>query len=283
MKPESNEAEQVANEIARRLEQRVEPIREEFKARGLNTQLLNGAITAAEVTVEDLGKDPSLFVAAVRDPQGLNSTLTAAGAKYRAQLEEAAEPFYDRLLNGVGEEMAILAPWSPQFRVGALQELLMLGDKTLAETRQIQESVTKLDVHLTGFKEQALLTLGQLSNVIGEQTPDKRPTLPVRLNPRVTVSSNLIERHQLDAVTNGAFQGENKLTVLTGACGTGKTQLAAALVQRCKDDGWPIVAWINSQTREDHVAGLARLGRQMGLSAGQDRSEIGVGWVFRAG
>ena len=49
--------------------------------------------------------------------------------------------------------------------------------------------------------------------------------------------------------------------------GSGKTQLAAAVAARCKEEGWPLVAWIHAASRKHIIANLYQLALQIGIDA----------------
>jgi tetratricopeptide (TPR) repeat protein len=88
------------------------------------------------------------------------------------------------------------------------------------------------------------------------------PALPPGFQPRPAVLT------QLNRV------GHGPAVVLTGTCGVGKTQLAAAYARARLADSWRLVAWVNARDSETLLAGLAAVAEAAGLSA--DGSGPGV-------
>jgi hypothetical protein len=80
-------------------------------------------------------------------------------------------------------------------------------------------------------------------------------------------SPGLLARpHLLDDLA--ALRGVPEAVVVAavnGARGVGKTQLAAQYARRAVAHGWPVVVWLDAETEEGVVAGLARLAAAVGL------------------
>jgi tetratricopeptide (TPR) repeat protein len=64
-------------------------------------------------------------------------------------------------------------------------------------------------------------------------------------------------RPALLAQLKDAGRGSPTIYVLTGPCGTGKTQLAAAYARARLAAGWRLVAWVNAEKADSVLAGLA--------------------------
>jgi tetratricopeptide (TPR) repeat protein len=68
--------------------------------------------------------------------------------------------------------------------------------------------------------------------------------------------------------------GQGPPVVLTGACGVGKTQLAAAYARARLADSWRLVAWVNARDSETLLAGLGAVAEAAGLSAGGSGPDV---------
>ncbi|HEX4251816.1 MAG TPA: hypothetical protein VH008_28410, partial [Pseudonocardia sp.] len=83
-----------------------------------------------------------------------------------------------------------------------------------------------------------------------------------------------------EAGLDGAFRGykgkSSPVVVITGPSGVGKTQLAAGYARARISEGWPLVAWINSGSHEDMLAGLLEFADAMSLRVPEEGSSRAV-------
>jgi len=137
-------------------------------------------------------------------------------------------------------------------------------------------TATRLEA-ITGLPEQvARLFLDAL------QAPDPRqwPTVPsagagpaVVATPGQVVVGEIpreppafVERETLARLTEAAGPGEVAVVyAVTGLRGVGKTQLAAAYARERVGQGWGLVGWVNAETADALLAGLARIADRLGV------------------
>ena len=89
----------------------------------------------------------------------------------------------------------------------------------------------------------------------------------IRFGSRPAIAAGFVKRQGQDELVEALFARAEPRTVLTGMRGSGKTQLAAAVVARCEEEGWPLVAWIRAASRKEILAGLYELALRVGIDA----------------
>jgi hypothetical protein len=81
-----------------------------------------------------------------------------------------------------------------------------------------------------------------------------------------TVAGLLARQYLLDRLVTAGQAGQaSVVSAVSGARGVGKTQLAAQYARRAVAHGWPVVVWLDAETEDQVVAGLAALAAAAGL------------------
>ena len=232
--------------IASRLEAEVADARRQCEEQRVDAGLLRSAVTEVEVLLGDLAKDNDVVVAAVRNPDDFGEVIRGRVQKYRRNVEEEAEPFFDALVRAVAGEFVLLAPGSKDFQVGALRQLLDGVDAILNELEIIKKQ-----------------TAHSGDRIDAEPVPRRPPR--IRLGSRPMEAAGFVERREQAGLFEEVLSGASGRTVLTGMRGSGKSQLATAVAARCEKEGWELVAWVPAGSREAVLSGLVELGLEFGV------------------
>ena len=243
-------------QIASRLEGKIADARRQCEDRGVAADLLRGAVTEVEVLLGDLAKDNDVVVAAVRNPDDFGEVIRGRVQKYRRNVEEEAEPFFDALVRAVAGEFVLLAPGSKDFQVGALRQLLDGVDAILDGIGEVKAGQEEQTAHFDG-------RFDRLEDVMSEPVP-RRPSR-IRFGSRPMKAAGFVGRREQAGLFEAVFAEVAARTAFTGMRGSGKSQLATAVAARCEAEDWPLVAWIPAGSREAVLSGLAELGRELGV------------------
>ena len=243
-------------QIASRLEGKIADARRQCEDRGVDADLLRGAVTEVEVLLKKLAKDNDVVVAAVRNPDSFGDVIRGRVQKRRRNVEEAAEPFFDALVRAVTEEFVLLAPGSKDFQIGALRQLLDGVDAILDGIGEVKAGQEEQTAHFDG-------RFDQLEDAMSRPVP-RRPSR-IRLGSRPMEAAGFVERREQAGLFGAVLSGASGRTVLTGMRGSGKSQLATAVAARCEKEDWPLVAWVPAGSREAVLSGLVELGLELGV------------------
>ena len=257
--------------IKARLQKQVDDASERYELAGVSRSALAGAVTEMEVALKELSGDDAAVLEAVRFPDSFETYLRRRTDGRRQNVEAAAESFFDDLTRIVAEEFIYQAPGSRGFDIAALKQLLAGQDQLLAGQEHLLEGQAETNDRV---REVASDTKAMATDIkeIHSAVTRNRSASPTRIRfgdrPRVTIG--FVKREGQDKLFDAIFTRAEPRTVLTGMRGSGKTQLAATVATRCEEEGWPLVAWIDAESRDRLIANLYNLALQTGINAPKD-------------
>ena len=247
---------QIERRVSQALATRTKVMRERCSNQGVDSNLLSGACTEVEIILEKIADDGELLLSAVRNPGAFPETLREHAARRRTNVEAAAEPYFDELVEAVATQYCVLAPWSPRFQVEAFKSILSGIDEIQENSRRSLEAhdIThdKLDTLSSKFDMMTCRSDGPNRVFFGSR-------------PDAVAGERFVERDEHEQLKALIADPNRHRTVLLGMRGCGKTQLAASLAKQCEDANWNLVAWINAVSRESIESDLVELAKQLGI------------------
>ena len=243
---------------------KVKAARQQCLDLGVDVSLLTQAETAVAALISTDAEHDLVVLSAVRDPAGFENYLRTRAAKYRQQIEEQAEPYFDALVRAVAAAYVEIAPWSDSFVVIALKSLL-------GECTDIKEQLNASQIENRQLFNQILQILQSLTEAIEYLN---EPSYTERVNfgsrPDVVAGDRFIERGEQKQLKAVITDPTRHRTVLLGMRGCGKTQLAAALAHTCEEAQWSLVAWMNAGSRAQLEGEFIELARKLKIDLSDD-------------
>ena len=255
--------------IAARLAAAVKDAKRRHKEQGLDVELLPGAATEVAALLEQVASDGGVVVAAVQDPDRFEDLLNERGQEFRKNVEEKAEPLFDELVRTVAREFTSLAPGSSRFSLEALKQLLTNTEETLKVARRIEARQIESQRDITEIKAD-VKDIAKAVNTPHAPVP-VRPS-PIRFGSRPMEALGFVTRSEQEDLFDAVFSAGAPRTILAGMHGCGKSQLAAAVAARCIEEEWPLVAWVNAESRQSVLEGLSELGQRIAVGETDDRT-----------
>ena len=268
-KPGSKAADALGTEIASRLEAAVKDARRRYTEQGLDVELLPGAATEVAALLEQVIADGGAVVAAVQDPDRFEDLLSEHGQEFRKKVEEKAEPLFDELVRTVAREFTSLATGSSRFGLEALKQLLNNDSEALAILHRMEAKQEASHNDIAEIKAD-VKDRAKVVNTPHAPVP-ARPSR-IRFGSRPMEALGFVTRSEQEDLFRAVFSAAAPRTVLVGMHGCGKSQLAAAVAARCVEEEWPLVAWVNAESRGSVLEGLSELGQRMGVGETDDRT-----------
>lgn len=211
--------------------------------------------TSAKTTIARLLDDENALGEAITKPKTFQSYVLNKSKPVRADYTPEEQEHLDALLHCVASEYLILAPKSPNYiktalkatveqlsKIGAALEELKDGQQELKDGQQRIESSVKL-LQASIDNKCNIKQTKQLNNAVWGSRPGPLKHW-IERNPK----SGNITLH--DAIFCSGTNDNPTLCVLIGPAGSGKTRLAASIADRCQDEKWSLVAWINAESDE---------------------------------
>ena len=231
---------------------------------GVDVSLLTQAETAVAALISTDTEQDLVVLSAVRDPAGFENYLRTRAAKYRQQIEEQAEPYFDALVRAVAAAYVEIAPWSDSFVVIALKSLL-------GECTDIKEQLNASQIENRQLFSQILQILQSLTEAIEDlNKPSCTEGVNFGSRPDVVAGDRFIERGEQKQLKAVITDPTRHRTVLLGMRGCGKTQLAAALAHTCEEAQWSLVAWMNAGSRAQLEGEFIELARKLKIDLSDD-------------
>jgi hypothetical protein avisC_02045 len=245
---------QIELSVRKALAARLQEMHKHRYSRDIDRQLLSGACTEVEIILNEIADDGELILSAALNPDSLPAVFHSRASQRRLNIEEAAEPYFDELIEAVATQYAALAPWSTRFQIEAFKSILSGIDEIQENSRRSLDAhaVTqdKIDTLSSKFDE-VVRHENMLSRVFFGSRPD------------VVVENRFVERSEQEHLNALIADPTRRRTVLVGMRGCGKTQLASALAQQCEDAHWSLVAWVNASSTESITSDLVELAREL--------------------
>ena len=245
---------QIERSVSKALAARIQEIHKHRCGQDIDRQLLSGVCTEVEILLNEIANDGGLVLSAVLNPDNLPAVFHSHASQRRLNVEEAAEQYFDELVEAVATQYAALAPWSRRFQIEALRSILAGIDELQDNSRR------SLQAH--EMTHEMLDTV--LSNLAEVTRHEDKPTrLLFGSRPDVTTRSCFVARVEQDQLDELITDTTKQRTVLVGMRGCGKTQLAAALAQSCEDADWSLIAWVHAGSPESIKSGLVELAKEL--------------------
>lgn len=248
---------QVERGVSRALAARIQEMHKHRCGQDVDGQLLSGACTEVEIILNEIADDGELILSAVLNPDSLPVVFHSRASQRRLNIEEAAEPYFDELIEAVATQYAALVPWSTRFQIEAFKSILSANDENRDYHRR--------SLHAHDITHEMLAAL---PTKLAEATrhEDKPSRVFFGSRPDVVAGERFVERDEHEQLKALITDPKRHRTVLLGMRGSGKTQLAASLAKQCEDANWNLVAWLNAESTQSLASNLAELARLLPIN-----------------
>lgn len=211
--------------------------------------------TSTKRTIARLLDDDNALCKSITEAKTFHAYVLKQSTQVQADYTPGERKYLDSLLHCVAREYLILAPKSPNYNKAVLKATVEELSKILTALEELKDGQQELkdgqqqlkssfeSLRTTIENEHTIRHNKQLNNAVWGSRPHSLKHW-IERNP--TSGSITL----LDAIFASDTSDEATLCVLIGPAGSGKTRLAASIAERCQNDKWNLVAWINAESDE---------------------------------
>ena len=231
-------------------------------------QTLSILLDATDTTIRQLADDERKLLQAMQEPDSFADLVKREAVALSDNSDERMQAHYERLLEAVAAEYLSLAQESPRFNELALIDLLRCFPELEARVQQAERAILKaveksernLGKQITDSRDSLTQEIARSSdNIIKEIRNKATKTFsihrfdtgirPAPLAHSVPRSPNLNGKTLQQTIFESTATDAPTHNVLVGIPGSGKTQIAASIADKCNAHEWSMVAWFDASSR----------------------------------
>ena len=246
-------------------------IQDALQRAGLSRKQIKDAVAqlsdAACQTIKELAEDDNALIRAIQQPEHFIEDLKSHAAPLPDDLSTDIQDHYETLLDQIAEKFLTLAPWSPSFDRVALTSLLRCFPALSERIDRLEQHMDRRFDHIElGMREDRDIHIENNQLLKGLSRQNASPIFDHVVfgsRPDVVAGDSFVPRGEQEQLNALIADPRRRRTVLVGMRGCGKTQLAAALAEKCEDKNWSLVAWLNAGPLESITSDLVELAKRL--------------------
>ena len=222
---------------------------------------------AACQTIKNLAEDDDALIRAVAQPERFIEDLKSHAAPLPDGLSTDMQAHYETVLDQIADKFLTLAPWSPSFDRVALTSLLRCFPALSERIDRLERHMDRRFDHIElGMRLDRDIHIENNQLLKGLSRQNASPIFDHVVfgsRPDVVAGDSFVPRGEQEQLNALIADPTRRRTVLVGMRGCGKTQLAAALAEKCEDKNWSLVAWVNAVSSDSIKSSLVELAKKL--------------------
>ena len=222
---------------------------------------------AACQTIKNLAEDDDALIRAVAQPERFIEDLKSHAAPLPDGLSTDMQAHYETVLDQIAEKFLTLAPWSPSFDRVALTSLLRCFPALSERIDRLEQHMDRRFDHIElGMRLDRDIHIENNQLLKGLSRQNASPIFDHVVfgsRPDAVAGDSFVPRGEQEQLNALIAAPTRRRTVLVGMRGCGKTQLAAALAEKCEDKNWSLVAWVNAVSSDSIKSSLVELAKKL--------------------